>query len=79
MMKRISIENTKATQIRIDGITYNIPYRFNSAIDFKDVLAFHCYPKLIDGSEEQRKHDNEGGFSLSIFNKKSKELLWKYA
>ncbi len=78
-MKRISIENTKATQIRIDGITYNIPYRFNAAIDFKDVLAFHCYHKLIDGSEEQIKHDNDGGFSLFIFHKKSKELLWEYA
>lgn len=78
-MKRISIENTKATQIRVDGITYNIPYRFNAVIDFIEVIAFHCYPKLIDGSEEQKNHDSEGGFSLFVFHKKSKELVWKYA
>lgn len=79
-MKRISIENTKATQIRVDGVTYDIPYRFNAAIDYKEVIAFHCYPDFAkDNPEEIEAYKKDGRYSLFIFSKKSQSVLWKYA
>jgi hypothetical protein len=79
-MYRLSVENIKLTQIKVDTRLYDLPYRFNAVIDFKKVIAFQCFPDFDkDSSEEIESYKKKGRYSLFVFSKENQSLLWKYA
>jgi hypothetical protein len=79
-MYRLSIENAKSTQIKVDSKLYYLPYRLNAVIDYKNVIAFQCYPDFDkDNPEEIESYKKSGRYSLFIFSKENQSILWKYA
>ncbi|WP_207426681.1 hypothetical protein [Pedobacter sp. SYSU D00535] len=76
-MYNIKIENSGGTQIRIDGKLFHLQYRFHSAIEFDEVIVFHCYPMTADGEEIKTGFTLEGRNSLFGVDKITGACIWE--
>lgn len=76
-MNKFSIRNSRATQIQIDNVLFDIPYRLSALIDYKEVLAIHCAPDFTIDKEYIEEYKTSGRYSLFIYSKKTKEIVWK--
>jgi len=76
-MISIKFENKHNTQVRIDDILFELPYRIESIIEFLDIIIFHSSPNCsIDPNYMIDDYKKNGQISLYAIRKKDKKILW---
>lgn len=80
-MKSITIQKRKSFineefifLLKVDNIEYKLPYRFQTAIDFDEILIVLAYPE--PSIDDCSKFEQEGCTTLFAFDKKNRELIW---
>lgn len=68
------LDNDALFFLKIDGVEYKLPYRFQSAIDFEETLIVLAYPE--PSIDDCSKFEQDGCTTLFAFDKKSRELIW---
>lgn len=77
-MISIGFKNTYNTQIKIDAELWEVPYRLRAIIDYKKVIAFECFPDFdIDKKDIIETFIQNGKYSLFVYSKETRKLLWK--
>ena len=74
-MKSIKVQKQKSFLdkdalffLKIDGVEYKLPYRFQSAIDFEETLIVLAYPE--PSIDDCPKFEQDGCTTLFAFDKK---------
>ena len=49
-MTELNILHSNGKKVSIDQITYRLPFRFQSVIEYDNIYIFHCYLCYLDSA-----------------------------
>ena len=74
-MTELNILHSNGKKVSIDQITYRLPFRFQSVIEYDNIYIFHCYPNILDSNEEHQNFEKENRNSVFAFSKNG-DIIW---
>lgn len=77
-MTELNILHSNGKKVSIDQITYRLPFRFQSVIEYDNIYIFHCYPNILDSNEEHQNFEKENRNSVFAFSK-NRDIIWFFS